>query len=87
VTRLLQCVRNELVRRHDAATTIRRYLQIVEAFPLAKVGPRQLDPHERIFEVSLVRCPSMPASPPIDASNAPMMVGTAILSGASTRYS
>jgi len=87
VTTLLQCLRDELVRRDYAATTIRSDLQSVETFPRAKGDPRQLDPHEGIFEVSFVRCPSMPASPPIDASNAPMTVGTAILSGASTRYS
>ena len=32
VTKLLQCLRDELVRRDYAATTIRSYIQIVEAF-------------------------------------------------------
>ena len=32
MTKLLQCLRDELVRRDYAATTIRSYIQIVEAF-------------------------------------------------------
>jgi hypothetical protein len=32
VTKLLQCLRDELVRRDDAAPTIRSYVQIVGAF-------------------------------------------------------
>jgi hypothetical protein len=32
VTKLLQCLRDELVRRDYAAPTIRSYVQIVEAF-------------------------------------------------------
>ena len=32
MTQLLQCLREELVRRDYAATTIRSYIQIVEAF-------------------------------------------------------
>ena len=32
MTQLLQCLRDELVRRDYAATTIRSYIQIVEAF-------------------------------------------------------
>ena len=32
MTKLLQCLRDELVRRDYAATTIRSYVQIVEAF-------------------------------------------------------
>jgi hypothetical protein len=32
VTKLLHCLRDELVRRDYAAPTIRRYVQIVEAF-------------------------------------------------------
>jgi hypothetical protein len=32
VTKLLQCLRDELVRRDYAASTIRSYIQIVEAF-------------------------------------------------------
>ena len=32
MTKLLQCLRNELVRRDYAALTIRSYIQIVEAF-------------------------------------------------------
>ena len=32
MTKLLQCLRDELVRRDYAASTIRSYIQIVEAF-------------------------------------------------------
>jgi hypothetical protein len=32
VTKLLQCLRDELVRRDYAATTIRSYVQIVDPF-------------------------------------------------------
>jgi hypothetical protein len=45
VTKLLQCLRDELVRRDYAATTIRSYIQIVEAFRQhavrASIGSRQ----------------------------------------------
>ncbi len=48
MTQLLQCLRDELVRRDYAATTIRSYIQIVEAFRehtgarLDRVTPAQL---------------------------------------------
>lgn len=48
VTKLLQCLRDELVRRDYAATTIRRYIPIVEAFRqhtgarLDRITPTQL---------------------------------------------
>jgi len=48
VTKLLQCLRDELVRRDYAATTIRSYLQIIEAFRqhtgarLDRITPAQL---------------------------------------------
>ena len=48
MTKLLQCLRDELVRRDYAATTIRSYLQIVEAFRqhtgarLDRITPAQL---------------------------------------------
>jgi hypothetical protein len=48
VTKLLQCLRDELVRRDYAAPTIRGYIQIVEAFRqhtgarLDRVTPAQL---------------------------------------------
>jgi integrase/recombinase XerD len=48
VTQLLQCLRDELVRRDYAATTIRSYVQIVEAFRqhtgarLDRITPAQL---------------------------------------------
>jgi len=48
VTKLLQCLRDELVRRDYAATTIRSYLQIVDAFRqhaggrLDRITPAQL---------------------------------------------
>jgi len=32
VTKLLQCLRDEMVRRDYSATTIRSYVQIVDAF-------------------------------------------------------
>ena len=48
MTKLLQCLRDELVRRDYAATTIRSYLQIVDAFRqhtgarLDRITPAQL---------------------------------------------
>ena len=48
MTELLQCLRDELVRRDCAATTIRSYIQIVDAFrqqtgaPLDRITPAQL---------------------------------------------
>ena len=48
MTKLLQCLRDELVRRDYAATTIRSYVQIVEAFRqhtrarLDRITPAQL---------------------------------------------
>jgi hypothetical protein len=48
VTKLLQCLRDELVRRDYAATTIRSYVQIVDAFRqhtgarLDRITPAQL---------------------------------------------
>jgi hypothetical protein len=48
VTKLLQCLREELVRRDYAAPTIRSYVQIVEAFRqhtgarLDRITPAQL---------------------------------------------
>jgi integrase/recombinase XerD len=48
VTKLLQCLRDELVRRDYAATTIRSYIQIVDAFRqhsgarLDRITPAQL---------------------------------------------
>ena len=48
MTQLLQCLRDELVRRDYAATTIRSYIQIVDAFRqhtgarLDRVTPAQL---------------------------------------------
>jgi Phage integrase, N-terminal SAM-like domain len=48
VTKLLQCLRDELVRRDYAAPTIRSYIQIVEAFRrhtggrLDRITPAQL---------------------------------------------
>jgi integrase len=48
VTKLLQCLRDELVRRDYAASTIRSYIQIVEAFHeqsgarLDRITPAQL---------------------------------------------
>ena len=48
MTKLLQCLRDELVRRDYAATTIRSYIQIVDAFRqhtgarLDRITPRQL---------------------------------------------
>jgi len=48
VTQLLQCLRDELVRRDYAASTIRSYVQIVEAFRqhtgarLDRITPSQL---------------------------------------------
>jgi hypothetical protein len=41
VTQLLQCLRDELVRRDYAATTIRSYVQIVDAFR-QHTGPADL---------------------------------------------
>jgi hypothetical protein len=41
VTKLFQCLRDELVRRDHAASTIRSYVQIVEAFhPAHGCAPR-----------------------------------------------
>lgn len=48
MTKLLQCLRDELVRRDYAATTIRSYIQIVDAFRqqtgarLDRITPAQL---------------------------------------------
>jgi hypothetical protein len=48
VTKLLQCLRDELVRRDYAATTIRSYVQIIDAFRqhtgtrLDRITPTQL---------------------------------------------
>ena len=48
MTKLLQCLRDELVRRDYAATTIRSYVQIVDAFRqhtgarLDRITPAQL---------------------------------------------
>ena len=48
MTKLLQCLRDELVCRDYAATTIRSYVQIVDAFRLhtgarlARITPAQL---------------------------------------------
>ena len=48
MTKLLQCLRDELVRRDYAASTIRSYIQIVEAFQqhtgarLDRISPTQL---------------------------------------------
>src|SRR5262245_31155853 len=48
VTKLLQCLRDELVRRDYAATTIRSHVQIVDAFRqntgarLNRITPAQL---------------------------------------------
>ena len=48
MTKLLQCLRDELVRRDYAASTIRSYIQIVEAFRghtgarLDRITPAQL---------------------------------------------
>ena len=48
MTQLLQCLRDELVRRDYAASTIRGYIQIVEAFRqhtgarLDRITPAQL---------------------------------------------
>ena len=49
MTKLLQCLRDELVRRDYAAPTIRSYVQIVEAFRqhtgarLDRITPAQSD--------------------------------------------
>ena len=40
MTKLLQCLRDELVRRDYAATTIRSYIQIVEAVKHSLGDPR-----------------------------------------------
>jgi hypothetical protein len=48
-------------------------------------GLRQLTAHEGLSGLSFKRWPSKPASPPREASTAPMAVGTASLSGASFR--
>jgi hypothetical protein len=56
VTKLLQCLRDELVRRDYAAPTIRSYVQIVEAFRqhtgarLDRLTPAQL----RRYHLSLL---------------------------------
>ena len=48
MTKLLQCLRDELVRRDYAASTIRSYIQIVDAFReqtgarLDRITPAQL---------------------------------------------
>jgi site-specific recombinase XerD len=54
VTKLLQCLRDELVRRDYAATTLRSYVQIVDAFRqhtgarLERITPAQLR-HYHLF--------------------------------------
>ena len=56
MTKLLQCLRDELVRRDYAASTIRSYVQIVEAFRqhsgarLDRLTPTQL----RRYHLSLL---------------------------------
>ena len=53
MTKLLQCLRDELVRRDYAATTIRSYIQIVDAFHhhtgarLDRITPAELRRYHR----------------------------------------
>ena len=69
MTLLLQCLRDELVRRDYAASTVRGYTQIVEAFrrhtARASIGspqPEGSNPPDRQF--SCARAPlSTPRSP------------------------
>ena len=52
VTKLLQCLRDELVRRDYAASTIRSYIQIPDAFrqetAAVSIGPPGPTPPKRI---------------------------------------
>ena len=53
MTKLLQCLRDELVRRDYAASTIRSYIQIVDTFRehtgarLDRLTPAQLQQYEQ----------------------------------------
>jgi hypothetical protein len=59
VTKLLHCLRDELVRRDYAATTIRSYVQIVEAF------------HQHTGRASIGSHPPSSAVPPVSPRAAP----------------
>ena len=56
MTKLLQCLRDELVRRDYASTTIRSYIQIVEAF-------RQ-HAGARLDRITPSPAPTLPSVPP-----------------------